>query len=230
MKLLIVFGVCAIAIATRREWDEIQREEINDDGYRTQRIYRYLYKGQISNGLSKLSTQNAATRIEAQVSLVFPNNQRTALLRLEKIRVGSLNRDLPVPSEIERFEIFEEKDIEEENLKLLSLPLRFKYVDGLVSEIEFDRDDESWSENIKRAILNLLQVNLKKNRRTDIQEERRLSEDIDIPEKRSDRTKAIDSFTAQEVIISFTGTFGHYIFLIHRIYISIQYDSSLVLT
>uniref|UniRef100_A0A915BUL9 PPIase cyclophilin-type domain-containing protein n=1 Tax=Parascaris univalens TaxID=6257 RepID=A0A915BUL9_PARUN len=129
---------------------------------------------------------------------MFPNNQRTALFHLEKIRVGSINGDLPVPSEVKRFEIFEEKDIEEENFKLLSLPLRFKYVDGLVSEIEFDRDDESWSENIKRAILDVLQVNLKKNRRTDIQGERRLSEHIDILEKRYDRANAVDFFTAQE--------------------------------
>uniref|UniRef100_A0A914S4H0 Vitellogenin domain-containing protein n=1 Tax=Parascaris equorum TaxID=6256 RepID=A0A914S4H0_PAREQ len=183
----------------------------NGDGCRTQRIYRYLHKGQISNGLSKLSTQNAAARIEAQVALMFPNNQRTALFHLEKIRVGSINGDLPVPSEVKRFEIFEEKDIEEENFKLLSLPLRFKYVDGLVSEIEFDRDDESWSENIKRALLDLLQVNLKKNRRTDIQGERRLSEHIDILEKRYDRASAVDFFTAQEELL-FTGIIGSIVF------------------
>ncbi|VDM39994.1 unnamed protein product, partial [Toxocara canis] len=180
MKLLLLFGVCIIAIAARREWDDIKREEIREDGYRTQRVYRYLYRGQISSGLPKESTQHAATRIEAHVSLVFPNNERTAVLRLEKVRFGSLNHDIPEPRELQRFEIFEEKEVEEEYLRLLRLPLRFRYVDGLVSEIEFDREDRPWSQNIKRAVLNLLQVNLKKNMRTDIHEERNVREDIEL--------------------------------------------------
>ncbi|VDM39996.1 unnamed protein product [Toxocara canis] len=198
MKLLLLFGVCIIAIAARREWDDIKREEIREDGYRTQRVYRYLYRGQISSGLPKESTQHAATRIEAHVSLVFPNNERTAVLRLEKVRFGSLNHDIPEPRELQRFEIFEEKEVEEEYLRLLRLPLRFRYVDGLVSEIEFDREDRPWSQNIKRAVLNLLQVNLKKNMRTDIHEERNVREDIELLDEHRERREDADFFVAQE--------------------------------
>ncbi|KHN88795.1 Vitellogenin-6, partial [Toxocara canis] len=160
--------------------------------------YRYLYRGQISSGLPKESTQHAATRIEAHVSLVFPNNERTAVLRLEKVRFGSLNHDIPEPRELQRFEIFEEKEVEEEYLRLLRLPLRFRYVDGLVSEIEFDREDRPWSENIKRAVLNLLQVNLKKNMRTDIHEERNVREDIELLDEHRERREDADFFVAQE--------------------------------
>ena len=59
------------------------------------------------------------------------------------------------------FELVERKEIESEQLNKLKLPLQFNYVDGLIEQISFDVDDDVWSKNIKRSVLNLLQVNLK---------------------------------------------------------------------
>ncbi|VDK56203.1 unnamed protein product [Anisakis simplex] len=202
MKLYLLLALCAVAIATRRDWndEDVRRQEVisEEHVFRPQRLYRYLYRGQISNGLPRESTQHAASRIEAQVVLAFPNTERTAVLQIDKIRFADLNGELPEPREIQRFDIFDERQIEEEHERVLRLPIRFRYVDGLVSEIEFDREDKPWSENIKRAILNLLQVNLKKNMRTDIREEQRVRDEIELREEREQRRERVDFFTVQE--------------------------------
>lgn len=36
--------------------------------------------------------------------------------------------------------------------------MRFNYRHGMVSDIEFDSDDQVWSMNIKRSVVNMLQV------------------------------------------------------------------------
>ena len=84
----------------------------------------------------------------------------------------------------------------QEQKEKLSLPVRFRYERGLVSEVEFDREDSTWSENIKRAVVNMLQVNLAKKSRTDEAEMSRLrsdSEQFETPDQ--------DFFTTQEMTL-----------------------------
>ncbi|KHN77828.1 Vitellogenin-6 [Toxocara canis] len=171
MKLLVFLSLCAIATGTWRDWGEIHHEEIGEQYYRTQREYRYLYRGQLSTGLPQESDLHVSNRIEAVFSLVFPSSEKSGIFKIRNIKIGSRNDELPDPREVQPFEAFDEKEIGEAHHKALLSPLRFRYVDGLITEIEFDRDDMSWSENIKRAILNLLQVNMKKNARTDKRED-----------------------------------------------------------
>lgn len=54
----------------------------------------------------------------------------------------------------------EETDLTREQLEQIQLPVRFRYHNGIISELHFVERDAVWSENIKRAILNMLQVNL----------------------------------------------------------------------
>uniref|UniRef100_A0A915CDH7 Vitellogenin-6 n=2 Tax=Parascaris TaxID=6254 RepID=A0A915CDH7_PARUN len=200
MKLLLLLCLSAITIAGKREWDDIRPDDIREQYFTPKHEYRYLYRGQISTGIPKQSDQHAATRLEAQVSLFFPTDQRTAVLRIRQIRFGSLNDELPEPRELQRFEAFEEKEVDDERLKILQLPLRFRYMDGLVSEIEFDREDKVWSKNIKRSILNMLQINIKKSARTDVSLDRRLRKDEtwDESEERQLKRDNVDFFTAHE--------------------------------
>lgn len=61
------------------------------------------------------------------------------------------------------FERFEEVDrMNREHQQLLSTPVEFEYEHGLVGELRFAQDDQPWSENIKRAVINMLQVNILK--------------------------------------------------------------------
>uniref|UniRef100_A0A1I7X9X0 Vitellogenin domain-containing protein n=1 Tax=Heterorhabditis bacteriophora TaxID=37862 RepID=A0A1I7X9X0_HETBA len=90
-----------------------------------------------------------------------PLNDQSTLLQITQIRFGSIQSELeqrhPLP-----FEQFDLVQLEAEHEKLLALPLRFLYKQGMVSDIIFSPDDEPWSANIKRAVLNMLQVNLQK--------------------------------------------------------------------
>lgn len=45
-------------------------------------------------------------------------------------------------------------------LEILEFPVHFNYSNGLVQEIFFHKADQEWSENIKRGILNMLNVNI----------------------------------------------------------------------
>ncbi|RCN42164.1 lipoprotein amino terminal region [Ancylostoma caninum] len=53
------------------------------------------------------------------------------------------------------------------HIELLELPVRFGYKHGMVSELYFHNHDETWSMNVKRSIVNMLQLNLHKMGRTD---------------------------------------------------------------
>ena len=62
--------------------------------------------------------------------------------------------------------MFEPKVIPTEKEELLLLPCHFTY-DGVIERIRFLKHDEDWSKNIKRAVLNMIQVNL--NEQTNVQ-------------------------------------------------------------
>jgi hypothetical protein len=60
-------------------------------------------------------------------------------------------------------EHFERREIPVEVKQQLELPLSVSYIDGVVERINFHEDDSTWSKNIKRAVLNMIQINLKRN-------------------------------------------------------------------
>jgi hypothetical protein len=59
--------------------------------------------------------------------------------------------------------MFEGKRIPQEKYRQLQLPAQFIYTDGVIERIQFHEQDDVWSKNIKRAVLNMIQLNLKKN-------------------------------------------------------------------
>lgn len=63
-----------------------------------------------------------------------------------------------------------------------------------ISELVFDGEEKPWSANIKRGVLNMLQVNLKQHGRTDMNEETRLLNGVEAVQ-----TPENDFFTCQEV-------------------------------
>jgi hypothetical protein len=132
--------------------------------------YTFEYNAQIAAGIvapdasSEPSEpeQNAVQRLQAKAKIAF-SSDRHAQLILEGIRIGELNEQIPEPEQVQPMRIFEQKRMPSEEQRLLQLPAVFIYVDGVIERIQFHAQDQPWSKNIKRAVLNMIQLNLKRN-------------------------------------------------------------------
>jgi len=133
--------------------------------FKASQTYVYRFDTQVASSLiasGPAETQQAATRLRAEALLSF-KSERHFNLQIRGIRFGELNSELPKSQRVQPFEHFERRDIPVEVKQQLELPLSVSYVDGVVERINFHEDDSVWSKNIKRAVLNMLQLNLKRN-------------------------------------------------------------------
>jgi hypothetical protein len=134
--------------------------------FKSQQTYVYRFDTQVSSSLIGASPaeiqQQAATRLRADALLEF-TSERHAKLQLRGIRFGELNSELPKSQRVQPLEHFERRDIPAEVKQTLEFPLSVNFVDGVVERINFHEDDSTWSKNIKRAVLNMIQLNLKRN-------------------------------------------------------------------
>jgi hypothetical protein len=169
MKLALSLVFClGLALARVEEWswmDNVDNVDhirnIDDYEFQTGREFHYIYNGQMTTGIPGSSKQHSGTRIQAMVTFVFKNS-KVCLMKINNVRIGKVNRDLPNPRKVVPFEMFEEMPIDHKYKEELLLPIKFTYNGGLIKDIVFDGEDQPWSTNIKRGILNLLQVNVQK--------------------------------------------------------------------
>ncbi|KAI6184877.1 hypothetical protein M3Y97_00643900 [Aphelenchoides bicaudatus] len=131
------------------------------------RTYEYRFRTQVSHSLltdvHSAIREQAVTGLQATLKLSFTNDQH-ARVQLQNVRLGEINgqmnqgQEQMIPSER-----FEKRDLPEEVKERLQFPYTVVLADGVVQRINFDKEDSAWSKNIKRAALNLLQLNLKRN-------------------------------------------------------------------
>ncbi|VDL71114.1 unnamed protein product [Nippostrongylus brasiliensis] len=162
MKLLAGIALLGLAIASSLTWDP--KPIINEDRFLVGREYRYLFDGQVTTGLSLPDTQQSATRLQAIVTLQ-PIDERLTVLQLTQVRLGSIQEEFE-PRMLLPFERFQLVKLDKEHMEMLMLPIRFVYKHGMISDIEFTHEDMPWSINIKKAVLNMLQINLLKRDET----------------------------------------------------------------
>lgn len=154
MKLLAGIALLGLAIASSLIWDP--KPIIKEDRFLVGREYRYLFDGQITTGLALPDTQQSATRLQAIVTLQ-PIDERVTLFQLTQIRFGSIQEEFE-PRELLPFERYQLVKLDQEHKDMLTMPIRFVYKHGMISDIEFSEEDMPWSINIKKAVLNMLQV------------------------------------------------------------------------
>ncbi|KAL3114579.1 hypothetical protein niasHT_014386 [Heterodera trifolii] len=130
--------------------------------------YSFIYNAQIASGLqsAEQSTANPqlkeVTRIQCLANIHFASGWH-AQLRLEQCRVGQQNGKMSQPQEVQTMEAFEETNIAEQIRQQLLTPCQFSFADGVIERVKCPQDTEEWSKNAKKAVLNIIQLNLKQN-------------------------------------------------------------------
>ncbi|KAI1725330.1 lipoprotein amino terminal region domain-containing protein [Ditylenchus destructor] len=187
VALVLLAGLCTANKYKNRRLNDINNDESTQgksekvQPFRSGYEYLFNYDGQIVSGLDVTgpnnapttnddSQQSAATRIQAQAKIVFESDQR-ATLRLKNVRLGQLNQPIESPQQVQPMGMFKSAQLEEDKNKELEYPVQFDYTDGVVEHIQFHNEDSAWSRNIKRAVLNLIQLNLNAEQKYDQQEE-----------------------------------------------------------
>lgn len=190
MRTLLLLGLSALALATSRiphpRWLEeiVPETQISDSEFGEGRQYQFVYNGQLLNGLPQSSKQHSATRLQAVCTVAFKSQTR-CLLKCTHIRMGKLNGHVHEPREMLPFGHFEEVPIEQQLKEQLHASVKFTYQNGMISDIVFDGIEQPWSANIKRGVLNMLQVNLSQRGRTDRTEDALLRNDVQEPENKN---------------------------------------------
>lgn len=199
MRALLLLGLAALAVATTNRipnprWLEeiVPESKVEDTEFRANRQYQFVYNGQLLTGIPQSSKQHSATRIQAVCTVQFDSDTQ-CLLKCEHIRMGKLNEKVVEPRKIIPFSAFEEVQIDQELKQQLQSVVKFTYTRGLISDIVFDGIEQPWSANIKRGVLNLLQVNLDQRGRTDRTDDAILKNEITETENKEN-----DYFTAME--------------------------------
>lgn len=171
MKLALCLVFClGLALARVEEWswlaDDVETSRtIYDSEFQTGREFHYFYNGQMTTGVPGSSKQHSGTRIQALVTFLF-TSQNVCLMKLNNVRMGKMNTELPTPRKLVKFEYFEEIPMEQILKEKLLLPIKFTYTNGLIQNVVFDGEDQPWSANIKRGIINMLQVNIQQQHQT----------------------------------------------------------------
>lgn len=169
MKLLALAALAAVALASSSpydfEWEsrnlperELLKTEFTSDGQ-----YEYVYNGQLMTGVPGASEQHSGMRVQALVKLQFKTESEVKM-QLKHVRFGYLNERVSNPRRVLGFDAFEPAPIDEKLERTLRLPVQFEYRNGMISGLHFAGAEQPWSANMKRSVLNMLQVNLNKER------------------------------------------------------------------
>lgn len=165
MRFALLCSLIALGVAASSRhhlWNSNESLKIAQP-FRSGNEYKFVYNTQISSGLGSVEyvDQKSTHRLTTTVKIHF-ETERSATLKFEGVRVGVLNGPIDDCRRVQPMELFETSRIDSELLEELEMPLKFDYVDGLVERIYFHSKDSAWSKNIKRAALNMLQLNMKR--------------------------------------------------------------------
>ncbi|KAK5982851.1 Lipoprotein amino terminal region [Trichostrongylus colubriformis] len=120
--------------------------------------YVFRFEGDVHSGIP-LPSDTTVSRIHAMVHVQIPDD-RNAIMKLKDVRFATGEDDRK--ELYKRFEDLKERTISKEHIELLEMPVRFAYKNGMVSDLNFADKEETWSANMKRSVVNMLQLNMKK--------------------------------------------------------------------
>jgi len=157
MKLALLVALATVAAVSS------YTPTVHSTVYRPGEQYIYHYKGQVLSGIPKSTKQFSGLLIDSIVILQFQQDNKV-VMRMEKIKLFKINNKIStLPSEpIPESELTHMTGEQAQVLsEFLVKPIKFRYDEGEVREIEKETHDRYWSVNIKKGILSLFMVTLK---------------------------------------------------------------------
>nr|AHK12748.1 vitellogenin 2 [Patiriella regularis] len=126
------------------------------------REYLYRYDGQVLSGIPGVSKEVAGIKIVADTRIQMKENNK-CLLRMEEVQLSKLQTETENPAKQQSEDKLQrlQPEIERPILDQLVRPIEFRYVDGKVSNIVTSQDEPVWASNVKKAVLELMLVNIR---------------------------------------------------------------------
>ncbi|EFO82256.1 hypothetical protein CRE_00509 [Caenorhabditis remanei] len=147
MRSIIIASLVALALASTPVFERTFEPKTD---------YHYKLDGLVLSGLPVTSSEHSQTRISARARIQLVDD-RTIALQLIKIRLAASH--LPESEQMPSLNSLEQRELSDEYKQMLELPVRAQLRNGLISEIQFEKEDEEWSKNMKRAVLNMISFN-----------------------------------------------------------------------
>uniref|UniRef100_A0A7I4Z585 Vitellogenin domain-containing protein n=1 Tax=Haemonchus contortus TaxID=6289 RepID=A0A7I4Z585_HAECO len=124
--------------------------------------YVFRFEGEAHSGVP-LPVNTTVSHIRAVVHVQILDDHR-AILKLKDARFAA--GEVYHRSLIKPMDELKVHTISEEHTMILELPVLFIYENGMVSGLVLSDGEQTWSANVKRSIINMLQLNLHKIGRT----------------------------------------------------------------
>lgn len=157
MKVALLVALATIATVSSN------RSPTHSAVYKPGEQYVYHYKGQILNGIPKSSKQFSGLILDSLVMLQFQQDYRV-VMKLNNIKLYKIDDQItnsPAESLPESEMIRVTGEQEKVLIEKLVLPVKFRYEEGEIRELQKETRDKYWSVNIKKGILSIFQVTLK---------------------------------------------------------------------
>jgi len=138
---------------------------VTDIAYVPGKEYVYSYETITTTAFTTTVNQIAALKVKTDVHLLT-NAQHVVTAKLLNPVVCKLNQEVEIEEPIET--VLERSCTPlsgaelQEVVQELTKPFKFMWESGIVSELRVPQEEKYWSVNIKRGLLNLLQINLNK--------------------------------------------------------------------
>ncbi|KAK0399032.1 hypothetical protein QR680_002876 [Steinernema hermaphroditum] len=118
---------------------------------------------QVASGMPGSSFLHSIFRLSAKAHVTYKSEDQI-VLRLTDIKSGHLNTDVEDVDKLLPFKAVDEEPLDAEMKRALELPVSYLNNNGLVSNVIFDKEDNLWSMNTKRAIISMTQMDQQKAR------------------------------------------------------------------
>nr|CAA39669.1 vitellogenin [Caenorhabditis elegans] len=147
MRSIIIASLVALALASSPAFERTFEPKTD---------YHYKFDGLVLSGLPSASSELSQSRISARARIQAVDD-RYIHLQLVNIRMAASH--LPESEQMPSLNSMEQRELSEEYKQMLELPLRAQLRNGLISELQFDKEDAEWSKNMKRAVVNMISFN-----------------------------------------------------------------------